>query len=154
MSEEATMGWLRRNKNEEAMHDETNPAPTPPHDITGEPAVPAPASTPESTDPVNVEEVRESVIETLRTIFDPEIPVNIYEIGLIYGLEVEPSGRVNVRMTLTSPMCPVAETLPPEVETKINAVPGVREVVLDVVWDPPWNPQMMSDDAKLLLGIS
>jgi FeS assembly SUF system protein len=152
MSEEGDMAWLRKNKNEDAVHEKSE---TPPRGAASEPATPpASEASPEASGPIDVDQVRESVIEMLRTIFDPEIPVNIYEIGLIYGLEVEPSGRVNVRMTLTSPMCPVAETLPPEVETKINAVPGVREVFLDVVWDPPWNPQMMSEDAKLLLGIS
>ena len=102
----------------------------------------------------DTEKLKSDIVEMLRTIFDPEIPVNIHEIGLIYGLDVEPDGSVHIRMTLTSPMCPVAETLPPEVEAKVASVPGVREVVVDVVWDPPWTPQMMSEDARLLLGIS
>jgi FeS assembly SUF system protein len=84
----------------------------------------------------------------LRTVFDPEIPVNIYEIGLIYELNVSPEGDVAIRMTLTSPMCPVAETLPPEVENKVAAVPGVRDVKLDLVWEPAWTPSMMSEDAR------
>ncbi len=97
-------------------------------------------------------ELREKVIEEVRTVYDPEIPVNIYELGLIYELDVDEKGKVDVRMTLTSPMCPVAETLPPEVEAKIRGVPGVTDVALDLVWDPPWNPEMMSEAAKLELG--
>jgi len=97
-------------------------------------------------------ELREKVIEEIRTVYDPEIPVNIYELGLVYDLDVDEQGKVSVRMTLTSPMCPVAETLPPEVESKIRGVPGVTDVALDLVWDPPWNPEMMSEAAKLELG--
>ena len=104
------------------------------------------------TTPVDPERLKQDVVDVLRTIYDPEIPVNIYEIGLIYDLGVDPSGRVDIRMTLTSPLCPVAESLPPEVEAKINAVPGVNGVTLDLVWDPPWNPDMMSEEAKLDLG--
>jgi len=99
------------------------------------------------------EEVRERLIEALRTIFDPEIPVNIYELGLIYDVRVNESGEAHIRMTLTSPMCPVAEELPPEVETKARAVEGVQSVRLDLVWDPPWSPDMMSEAAKLELGM-
>jgi FeS assembly SUF system protein len=97
--------------------------------------------------------IRERVIEQLRTVFDPEIPVNIYELGLIYDVNVDDAGQVAIRMTLTSPMCPAAEQLPPEVETKARGVPGVQGVVLDLVWDPPWNPGMMSEAAKLDLGM-
>jgi FeS assembly SUF system protein len=103
--------------------------------------------------PVDPVALRDSVIEALRTIYDPEIPVNIYDIGLIYQLEVAPTGHVDIRMTLTSPMCPVAESLPPEVENNVAAVPGVTGVKLDLVWDPPWNPTMMSEEARLLLNI-
>ncbi|MCH2171351.1 iron-sulfur cluster assembly protein [Myxococcota bacterium] len=80
------------------------------------------------------------------------MPVDIYELGLIYEVEVREDGEVYVKMTLTSPMCPVAETLPPEVETKVRDVEGVSRVVLDLVWDPPWSPDMMSEAAKLELG--
>jgi len=97
--------------------------------------------------------VEAEVIEALRTIFDPEIPVNIYELGLIYDVKVEPSGAVSVRMTLTSPACPAAQSLPGEVEQKVRAVPGVTEVAVDVVWDPPWEPSKMSEAAKLQLGM-
>jgi FeS assembly SUF system protein len=101
----------------------------------------------------SVEEIREAVIEVLRTVYDPEIPVDIYELGLVYEVVVEEGGGVRVRMTLTSPMCPVAETLPPEVEAKIAAVDGVTGVKVDVVWEPPWNPGMMSEAARLELGM-
>ncbi len=98
------------------------------------------------------DEIREGVIEVLRTVYDPEIPVNIYEMGLIYEIEVKDESKVYIRMTLTSPMCPVAETLPPEVEAKARGVAGVSDVELDLVWDPPWNPGMMSEAARLELG--
>ena len=96
--------------------------------------------------------IENDVIEALRTVYDPEIPVNIYELGLIYNIAVEQDGFVHVKMTLTSPMCPVAGTLPGEVEDKIREVRGVTEVNVDVVWDPPWNPEMMSEAARLELG--
>ncbi|HLV81756.1 MAG TPA: SUF system Fe-S cluster assembly protein [Chthonomonadaceae bacterium] len=92
------------------------------------------------------------VTEVLKTVYDPEIPVNIYELGLVYNIEVSPEGVVEVRMTLTTPMCPVAESLPIEVEDKIRAISGVTDVKVDVVWDPPWNMNMMSEEAKLELG--
>ena len=97
--------------------------------------------------------IREGVIEALRTVYDPEIPVDIYELGLVYDVEVREDARVYVRMTLTSPMCPVAESLPPEVEAKVRSVAGVRDVEVDLVWDPPWNPSMMSEAARLELGM-
>jgi len=99
------------------------------------------------------EEIRERIIERLRTVYDPEIPVNIYELGLIYKVDVAADGATQVTMTLTTPMCPAAEELPPEVETKTRSVPGVTSVQLDLVWDPPWSPDMMSDAARLDLGM-
>ena len=102
----------------------------------------------------NPDAIREHVIEQLKTVFDPEIPVNIYELGLIYKVDVAADGATQVTMTLTTPMCPAAEELPPEVETKARGVPGVTSVQLDLVWDPPWSPDMMSDAAKLDLGMS
>jgi FeS assembly SUF system protein len=98
-------------------------------------------------------EVEQAVIEVLRTVFDPEIPVNIYEMGLVYEIDADAGGRVLVRMTLTSPGCPVAGSLMPEVERKIAAVPGVTDVYVELVWDPPWDPSRMSDAAKLQLGM-
>ena len=96
---------------------------------------------------------REAVVEALKTVYDPEIPVDIYELGLIYEVQVDDARKVSIRMTLTSPMCPVAETLPPEVEAKARSVAGVSDVALDLVWDPPWNPGMMSEAARLELGM-
>ena len=98
-------------------------------------------------------EIRAGVVDVLKTVYDPEIPVDIWELGLIYDLDVDGSGRVEIRMTLTSPMCPVAETLPPEVEAKAKSVPGVSDVKLDLVFDPPWDPGRMSDEAKLQLNM-
>ncbi len=98
------------------------------------------------------EAVRQRVIEALKTCYDPEIPVDIYELGLIYDIEVEESGTVRIRMTLTSPMCPVAESLPVEVKQKLQDVPSVSAVELDLVWDPPWDPGRMSEAARLELG--
>ncbi len=101
----------------------------------------------------SAEEIKERVVEMIHTVYDPEIPVDIYELGLIYEVESDDSGEVRIVMTLTSPMCPVAETLPPEVEAKARAVEGVTDVMLDLVWEPPWTPSMMSEAAKLELGM-
>ena len=97
--------------------------------------------------------VYEGVIDALKEIFDPEIPVNIYELGLIYGVDVTDDGHVVVTMTLTTPHCPVAESMPAEVELRVGAVPGVGDVEVNLVWDPPWDPGKMSDEAKLELGM-
>lgn len=101
---------------------------------------------------VPVEQLRENLVEALRTIFDPEIPVNIYDLGLIYELDVDDGGRVVVKMTLTAPGCPVAQTFPGEVEAKLYAVPGVSEAIVELVWDPPWEQERMTEAAKLQLG--
>ena len=93
------------------------------------------------------------VINVLHSCFDPEIPVDIYELGLIYGIEIAPSGAVNIQMTLTSPNCPVAESLPLNVEERVKALTGVSDVQVDIVWDPPWDPGKMSEAAKLQLGM-
>ena len=98
-------------------------------------------------------ELRLQVIKALRTIYDPEMPVNIYELGLIYEVKVDETRFVSIRMTLTAPNCPVAGTLPPEVELKVRGVPGVSGVKLDLVFDPPWTKNLMSEAAKLELGI-
>jgi len=97
--------------------------------------------------------LRESVIDIIKTCYDPEIPVDIWELGLIYDVAVEDGGNVNVTMTLTSPMCPVAESLPPEVEAKVRTVEGVAEARVEVTWDPPWSPDKMTEAAKLELGM-
>ena len=97
--------------------------------------------------------LREGIVEALKTVFDPEIPVDIYELGLIYKIDIDDSQHVKVVMTLTSPMCPVAESLPAEVETKASSVPGVRSAEIDLVWEPAWEPSMMTEAAKLQLGM-
>ena len=103
---------------------------------------------------VDATALRSTVIAEIETCYDPEIPVNIYALGLIYGVDVDPTGAVAIRMTLTSPMCPVAETLPPEVEAKVKAVPGVTSARVEVVWEPPWDPSHMSEAARLELGMT
>ncbi len=91
--------------------------------------------------------IKDRVVETLRTLYDPEIPVNIYEIGLIYEVNVADDDSVHVLMTLTSPMCPVAESLPPEVEQKVAEIDGVTGAKVEVNWDPPWDPDLISEAA-------
>lgn len=101
----------------------------------------------------NQAQIEKLVVETLRTIYDPEIPVNIHELGLIYGVDVDPAGAVAVRMTLTAAGCPAAQSLPAEVEQKVWAVPGVTGVKVEVVFDPPWDASRMSEAARLQLGL-
>ncbi|HXH18263.1 MAG TPA: SUF system Fe-S cluster assembly protein [Chitinophagales bacterium] len=96
--------------------------------------------------------MRTEIIDVLKTCYDPEIPVDIYELGLVYEVNVDPANNVKVVMTLTSPTCPVAESLPPEVEQKIKGIPGVGEVKVELTWEPPWSQEMMSEAAKLELG--
>ena len=103
--------------------------------------------------PESLRSVGEAVIEKLKTVYDPEIPVDIYELGLIYNVKIDEGGATTIRMTLTTPMCPAAEELPPEVESKTREVEGVTSVTLDLVWDPPWSPDKMSEAAKLELGM-
>ena len=93
------------------------------------------------------------MIDALRTVFDPELPVNIYELGLIYDIAVDGENQVKVKMTLTAPACPVAGTLPPEVERKIEAIPEVTSATVELVWDPPWTKDRMSEVAMLELGL-
>ena len=105
---------------------------------------------------MNTEErkkIVDDIVSVIKTCYDPEIPVNIYELGLIYDIHVDDSRQALVKMTLTSPACPVAGTLPPEVENKVRSVPGVENATVEVVWDPPWNMEMMSEAAKLELGM-
>ncbi len=97
--------------------------------------------------------LHERVIQALKKCYDPEIPVNIYEMGLVYDLNVTDAGAVDIKMTLTSPNCPVAGSLPLDVETKVRAIPGVTNVKVELTWDPPWHPGKMSDAAKLALGM-
>lgn len=97
--------------------------------------------------------LQQEVIETLKTIFDPEIPVNLYELGLIYKITITPSFNAIIEMTLTTPACPVAESLPNEVKDRVKSIDGIQEVFVDLVWEPQWNMDMMSDEAKLQLGM-
>lgn len=94
----------------------------------------------------------EQIIKVIKTVYDPEIPVDIYELGLIYTINIDDQNYVNIGMTLTSPNCPAAEALPAEVKNKISALPDVEYVRVDILWEPPWNPDMMSEVAKLELG--
>jgi len=93
------------------------------------------------------------IIGALQTCYDPEIPVDIYELGLIYGIEISDSGDVRIQMTLTAPSCPVAASLPLQIESKVSAIEGVKSAQVEIVWDPPWNPAKMSESAKLQLGM-
>jgi FeS assembly SUF system protein len=97
--------------------------------------------------------IEERAVEVLKTVYDPEIPVNIYELGLIYDIAEGPDESLTIRMTLTSPMCPVAESLPVEVQQKVSALEGISSVDVDLVWDPVWTPDMMTEAAKLELGM-
>lgn len=103
--------------------------------------------------PKSFVEIQNEVIEVLKDCYDPEIPVNIYELGLIYEVNVDAGNNVHVLMTLTSPMCPVAESLPPEIEEKIKKIEGLGTVKVEVTFDPPWDQSMMSEAAKLELGM-
>lgn len=97
--------------------------------------------------------LREQIINNLKTIFDPEIPVNIYELGLVYNIDIDTQNKVNLKMTLTSPSCPVAGSLPGEVETKVKSVEGVSDCTVELVWDPPWTPEKMTEAARLQLNM-
>ena len=107
----------------------------------------------ERRDPVKTLAMQSQIVDVLSTIFDPEIPVNIYELGLIYEIAVDSDHVVGVRMTLTSPGCPAAQSLPVEVVNKLKQLPGITDAQVDIVWDPPWDKDRMSDAAKLQLGM-
>ena len=120
------------------------PPPPPPAETTHDPIEP---------DPLKTLELKPRLIEALSTVYDPEIPVNIYELGLIYDIDVNADGLVGIRMTLTSPGCPAAQSLPAEVKAKAKAVPGVSDAWVDVVWEPTWEMSKMTEAAKLQLGL-
>jgi FeS assembly SUF system protein len=122
------------------------------------PEVPGTPASPNDTsglvpDPAKTEELKPLIVEAIRTVFDPEIPVNIWELGLIYDVFVDAAGVAGIRMTLTAPGCPAAQSLPVEVAAKTKDVPGVTDARVDVVWEPPWDKDRMSDAAKLQLGL-
>jgi FeS assembly SUF system protein len=108
---------------------------------------------PIAPDPLTTLKLKPQIIQTLSTIFDPEIPVNIYELGLIYDILVDAEGSVEIRMTLTSPGCPAAQVLPVQTDQRVREIPGVKDVHVEIVWDPPWTKDRMSEAAKLQLGI-
>lgn len=105
------------------------------------------------TNESQIQDLDQKVVEVLKTCFDPEIPVNIYELGLIYEVKVDPAENVHIKMTLTSPMCPVAGTLPPNVEAKVRNIEGVNDATVEVTWEPPWGPDKMSEEARLSLNM-
>ena len=127
-------------------------ADVPPPSPAAEPAQ-ASAEAAFTADPLNTLKFQPVLVEAVSKVFDPEIPVNIYELGLIYGMDVDTNANVQVRMTLTAPACPAAQTLPIDVERRVREVPGVNGVKVKVVWDPPWTREKMSDAAKLSLGL-
>jgi FeS assembly SUF system protein len=104
-------------------------------------------------DPDRTLELKPGVLEAISGVFDPEIPVNVYELGLIYDVVIDAEAVVHVAMTLTSPMCPSAQQLPAEVQARVREVPGVRDVLVAIVWEPAWTPDSMSDVARLQLGL-
>lgn len=133
------------------MNEPTHDAPD--RDTTGTKAEAQEATALSPVDRLKVEAIKATIVEVLHTCYDPEIPVDIYDLGLIYDLSVSPEGAVVVTMTLTSPMCPAAVTLPAEVESKVRKVDGVSDVKVDVVWDPPWSPDRLSEAARLRLNL-
>jgi len=113
----------------------------------------APEPTAVSLTPEQIEALRPRIIDAIRTVYDPEIPVNIYELGLIYDLDIDPKGNVAIRMTLTAPGCPVAGTMPQMVRDAVARVEGLNDIDVDLVWDPPWDRSRMSEAAQLELGM-
>jgi FeS assembly SUF system protein len=129
------------------------PAPKTDTALPDDPGNPPAQDAPFSPDPLNTLKFKPQLVEAVSKVFDPEIPVNIYELGLVYDLDVDSAANVHVRMTLTAPACPAAQTIPVDVERRVREVPGVNDVKVSVVWDPPWTREKMSDVAKLALGM-
>ena len=127
-------------------------APAPTETPEPEPAA-APAEAAFAPDPLKTLTLQPALVEAVSKVFDPEIPVNIYELGLIYNLDVDSNNNVHVRMTLTAPACPAAQTIPIDVERRVREIPGINDVKVAVVWDPPWTRDKMSEAAKLTLGM-
>jgi len=125
-----------------------------PLDTIGEhPAPPEAPSVALDGPPLSGDALKEKIIEVLKTCYDPELPLDIYQLGLVYGIDISAEQEVVVRMTLTSPACPVAGTLPGDVQRKLAAIPGVKTVKVDLVWEPTWDPTRLSDEARLTLGL-
>jgi FeS assembly SUF system protein len=131
------------------------PPPVPPTPTTTPKSEPASATEPPAQRLTDLERklLEGQVIKAIRSVYDPEIPINIYELGLIYGIDVDDSGYVRVRMTLTAPACPVAGSLPADVERRVEAIPEVRGADVELVWEPPWSKDMMSEAARLALDM-
>lgn len=124
------------------------------NDLDHDAREPRPAAGQGSAEPGSADTLHERAVKAVQTVYDPEIPVDIYQLGLIYEIKIEdPGDRLRVTMTLTSPTCPAAGTLPGEVQTKLQRLEGVREVQVELTWEPPWSPDMMSEAAKLQLGV-
>ena len=122
-------------------------------DYAPEPAAPSQGTAALTADPAKTEELKPAIVDAIRTVFDPEIPVNIWELGLIYDIAVDAAGVAGIQMTLTAPGCPAAQSLPVEVAAKVKAVPGVSDAKVDIVWEPTWSKDRMSEAAKLQLGM-
>ena len=116
-------------------------------------AAPDTPDAPDAPDTPDTQGLEAAIVETLQSIYDPEIPVSIYDLGLIYDIAIDGKAHVAITMTLTAPGCPVAEILPVEIEEKVRAVPGVAAAKVEITWEPPWSPDMMSDAARLELGM-
>ena len=129
------------------------PAPKADAPRSDDPGNQPPQDAPFIAEPLNTLKFQPQLVEAVSKVFDPEIPVNIYELGLVYDLEVDSACNVHVRMTLTAPACPAAQTIPVDVERRVREVPGVNDVKVSVVWDPPWTRERMSEVAKLALGM-
>jgi FeS assembly SUF system protein len=121
--------------------------------MNDEQKTPVPPNPPAPMPATDREALKARIVEALRQIFDPEIPVNIYDLGLVYRLEVDEDGHAHIEMTLTAPGCPVAQSFPGSVESAVRTVPGVSDATVELVWDPPWTPDRMTEAAKLQLGM-
>lgn len=135
------------------LADAPPPSPETSGPIPASEPVAAPADGAFAAEPLNTLTMQPALVEAVSKVFDPEIPVNIYELGLIYNLDVDANMNVQVKMTLTAPACPAAQTIPLDVERRIREVPGINDVKVAVVWDPPWTRDKMSEAAKLTLGM-
>ncbi len=150
---------FKSNKKEDEIEQENEkPKPDGKHNVAAPPAKPTPEASAspvkeKPSEPIDVDAVHKEIVKAFKTVYDPEIPVDIYELGLIYEIKIEPDGNTYVKMTLTAPNCPAAGILPGQIESAARGVDGVYDVKLDLVFDPPWGPDRMSEAAKLELGM-